>query len=124
MYADLSHNPQDIPHLLENIKNYERELLNYANSELQKISDLTIYGRAKEKSAVISFNIENIHPHDVAHILDSSGIAIRAGHHCAQPIMKRLNVPATNRASFYIYNTFSEIDSFVDSLGKTVKFFN
>jgi len=77
----------------------------------------------KQKKKVISFNIENIHPHDVAHILDTSGIAIRAGHHCAQPIMKHLNVPATNRASFYIYNTFSEIDSLIDGLTKTVDLF-
>ena len=72
---------------------------------------------------MISFNIDNIHPHDVAHILDTSGIAIRAGHHCAQPIMKRLKVPATNRASFYIYNTVSEIDSLIDGLAKTVDLF-
>ena len=79
---------------------------------------------AEEKGAFISFNIENINPHDVAHILDTSGIAIRAGHHCAQPIMKRLNVPSTNRTSFYIYNTLSEIDSLIDALIKTGDLFN
>ena len=103
---------------METITNYEKELQNYANEKLQSISDLTIYGAAKDKGAVISFNFDNIHPHDVAHILDTSGIAIRAGHHCAQPIMRRLNVPATNRASFYIYNTCSEIDRLYDGLIK------
>jgi len=73
---------------------------------------------------VISFNIDNIHPHDVAHILDTSGIAIRAGHHCAQPIMKKLGVTATNRASFYIYNTFAEIDNLIEGLTKTVDLFS
>ena len=72
---------------------------------------------------MISFNISNIHPHDVAHILDTAGIAIRAGHHCAQLIMKHLHVSATNRASFYIYNTFSEIDSLSDNLVKTINLF-
>ena len=105
------------------ISDYEKELLSYAKEKLQNIPGLSIYGMAKEKGAVISFNIDNIHPHDVAHILDTSGIAIRAGHHCAQPIMKRLKVPATNRASFYIYNTVSEIDSLIDGLTKTVDLF-
>ena len=103
---------------METITNYEKELQNYANEKLQSIPGLTIYGTAKNKGAVISFNLDNIHPHDVAHILDTSGIAIRAGHHCAQPIMRRLNVPATNRASFYIYNTCSEIDRLYDGLIK------
>ena len=82
-----------------------------------------MYGTSKDKGAVISFNIKNIHSHDVAHILDTFGIAIRAGHHCAQPIMKRLSVPATNRASFYLYNTFEEIDSLIEGLTKTVDLF-
>ena len=103
---------------METIANYEKELQNYANEKLQAIPGLTIYGTAKDKGAVISFNLDNIHPHDVAHILDTSGIAIRAGHHCAQPIMKYLNIPATNRASFYIYNTFAEIDRLYDGLIK------
>jgi cysteine desulfurase/selenocysteine lyase len=105
------------------ISDYEKELLSYANEKLQNIPGLSIYGKAKEKGAVISFNIGKIHPHDVAHILDTSGIAIRAGHHCAQPIMKYLKVPATNRASFYLYNTFEEIDSLIEGLTKTVDLF-
>ena len=108
---------------MESITDYGGKLLNYAQKQLHNIPKLTIYGTAEEKSAVISFNIKNIHPHDVAHILDTSGIAIRAGHHCAQPIMNRLSVPATNRASFYIYNTFAEIDSLIDGLTKTVNLF-
>ena len=109
---------------MQSIADYEKELLSYAKEKLQNIPELSIYGNAKEKGAVISFNIGKIHPHDVAHILDTSGIAIRAGHHCAQPIMKRLKVPATNRTSFYIYNTLAEIDSLIDGLTKTVDLFS
>ena len=108
---------------IQSISDYEKELHNYGKEKLQNIPGLSIYGKAEEKGAVISFNIKNIHPHDVAHILDTLGIAIRAGHHCAQPIMKYLKVPATNRVSFYIYNTVSEIDSLIDGLAKTVDLF-
>ena len=108
---------------MQPIADYEKELLNYGQEKLQNIPGLTIYGNTKDKGAVISFNMDNIHPHDVAHILDTLGIAIRAGHHCAQPIMKRLNVPATNRASFYIYNTLSEIDGLYDGLVKINEMF-
>ena len=108
---------------LDAITLYENELLNYAQEILQTVPGINIYGMAKDKGAVISFNLENIHPHDVAHILDTYGIAIRAGHHCAQPIMKKLNVAATNRASFYIYNTLAEIDQLAEGLRKTVKLF-
>ena len=108
---------------LQSIADYEKELLSYTKEKLQNIPGLSIYGTSKNKGAVISFNLDNIHPHDVAHILDTSGIAIRAGHHCAQPIMKYLKVPATNRASFYLYNTFEEIDSLIEGLTKTVDLF-
>ena len=108
---------------LDVITQYENELLNYAQEILQTIPGINIYGMEKDKGAVISFNLENIHPHDVAHILDTYGIAIRAGHHCAQPIMKKLNLAATNRASFYIYNTLAEIDQLAEGLRKTVKLF-
>ena len=108
---------------IQSISDYEKELHNYGKEKLQNIPGLSIYGDAKKKGAVISFNIDNIHPHDVAHILDTSGIAIRAGHHCAQPIMKKLGVTATNRASFYIYNTFAEIDNLIEGLTKTVDLF-
>jgi len=109
---------------LDRIADYENELLNYAQEILQTILGINIYGTIKDKGAVISFNLEKIHPHDVAHILDTYGIAIRAGHHCAQPIMKKLNVAATNRASFYIYNTLEEIDRLAEGLRKSVKLFN
>jgi len=109
---------------MDNISDYENILLNYAQEKLQNISGINIYGTAKDKGAVISFNLENIHPHDVAHILDTYGIAIRAGHHCAQPIMKKLNVAATNRASFYLYNTLEEIDQLAEGLQKAVALFN
>ena len=109
---------------MDNISDYENVLLNYAQEKLQNIPGINIYGMAKDKGAVISFNLENIHPHDVAHILDTYGIAIRAGHHCAQPIMKKLNVAATNRASFYLYNTLEEIDQLAEGLRKTVELFN
>jgi len=109
---------------MDNISDYENVLLNYAQNKLQNITDINIYGPAIDKGAVISFNLENIHPHDVAHILDTYGIAIRAGHHCAQPIMKKMNVAATNRASFYLYNTLEEIDQLAEGLQKTVGLFN
>ena len=109
---------------MENIMEYEKELLNYAQEKLSDIPNITLYGHSENKGAVISFNIENIHPHDVAHILDTTGIAIRAGHHCAQPIMKRLNISATNRISFYIYNTIVEIDNFIKGIISTIKLFN
>lgn len=92
------------------IASYEAELLIYATNVLQKIEGLKIYGEAKEKTAVISFNIGSFHPYDIGSILDKMGIAVRTGHHCAQPIMDFYNVPGTVRASFSFYNTFEEID--------------
>jgi len=108
---------------IEKISAYEKELLNYAQSKLQELPDITIFGDVKEKGAIISFNIKDIHPHDIAHILDADGIAIRAGHHCAQLAMKHLQVTATNRVSFYLYNSFSEIDSLIISLNKAIDLF-
>ena len=92
------------------IASYEAELLIYATNVLQKIEGLKIYGEAKEKTAVISFNIGSFHPYDIGSILDKMGIAVRTGHHCAQPIMDYYNIPGTVRASFSFYNTFEEID--------------
>ena len=89
---------------------------------MQKIPEVNIYGSADERGAVISFNLENIHPHDLSQLLDNDGIAIRAGHHCAQPIMKKLGVSATGRASFYLYNSKGDVDRLCESLVKTVKF--
>lgn len=83
---------------------------------------MTIYG-PKERAGLVTFNLEGIHPHDVATVLDAEGIAIRAGHHCAQPLMKCLEVSATARASFYLYNTEEEIDLFIRAIQKTKEYF-
>ncbi|PCJ97626.1 MAG: cysteine desulfurase CsdA [Flavobacteriaceae bacterium] len=97
----------------EAIAKYEHELLEYATSALLKIEDLKIFGTAKEKTTVISFNIEGIHPYDIGVILDKLGIAVRTGHHCAQPIMDFFKIPGTVRASFSFYNTKEEVDVLV-----------
>ena len=97
----------------ENIAKYEHELLLYATQELLKIEGLKIYGTAKNKTSVISFNIDGIHPYDIGSILDKLGIAVRTGHHCAQPIMDFYKIPGTVRASFAFYNTIEEVDVLV-----------
>tara|TARA_B100000945_G_C20375619_1_gene594390 strand:+ start:266 stop:1474 length:1209 start_codon:yes stop_codon:yes gene_type:complete len=107
----------------EKIYNYEIELLKYTEKKLNTIDDLTIYGTPQYKGGVVSFNINNIHPHDIAQMMDNLGIAIRAGHHCAQPIMNKLNVTATNRLSLYIYNTKNEIDIFIEGLKNIINLF-
>jgi cysteine desulfurase/selenocysteine lyase len=100
----------------ENIAAYEQELLEYATEKLQKIEGLRIYGTAGEKTAVISFNIGEIHPYDIGTIIDKLGIAVRTGHHCAQPVMDFYGIPGTVRASFAFYNTKEEIDVFVKAV--------
>jgi cysteine desulfurase / selenocysteine lyase len=102
----------------DNIAAYENELLEYATIKLVEIEGLKIFGTAKEKTSVISFNIEGIHPYDIGTIIDKLGIAVRTGHHCAQPIMDFYNVPGTIRASFAFYNTKEEIDIFVEAIKK------
>jgi cysteine desulfurase/selenocysteine lyase len=104
----------------DNIAAYEAELLNYATEALTQISGLKIYGEATQKTAVISFNVEGIHPYDVGSLLDQMGIAVRTGHHCAQPIMDYFNIPGTVRASFSFYNTKEEIDYFIEALHKAI----
>ena len=104
----------------ENIATYENELLDYATEQLQKIENLKIYGTAKEKTSVISFNVGTIHPYDIGTILDKMGIAVRTGHHCAQPIMDYYQIPGTIRASFMFYNTKEEIDTFIIALKKAI----
>jgi cysteine desulfurase/selenocysteine lyase len=103
---------------LENIHNYEKELTKYALDRLSSIKGLEIYGTfdIEKRGGVISFNLGDIHPHDLATILDEDGIAIRSGHHCAQPLMEKLNIPATSRASVYLYNKKEEIDALVSAL--------
>lgn len=105
---------------LENIAGYEHELLEYATARLTAIEGVRLIGTARRKAAVLSFTVERIHPHDVATVLDRAGIAIRAGHHCAQPLMQRFNVPATGRASLAFYNTRDEIDALARGI-ETVK---
>lgn len=100
----------------EKIAAYEQELLQYATEKLQKIEGLRIYGISEEKTAVISFNIGDIHPYDIGTIIDKLGIAVRTGHHCAQPIMDYYKIPGTVRASFAFYNTKEEIDAFVEAV--------
>ena len=102
----------------DNIASYENELLAYATEKLLAIEGLKIYGTSKAKTSVISFNIEGIHPYDIGTIIDKLGIAVRTGHHCAQPIMDFYNIPGTIRASFAFYNTKEEIDIFVEALKK------
>jgi cysteine desulfurase/selenocysteine lyase len=100
----------------ENIQIQEKELLDYGTQRLLEIDGLKIYGTAKEKASVISFNIEGIHPYDIGTIIDKLGIAVRTGHHCAQPVMEFFNIPGTIRASFAFYNTKEEIDIFVEGV--------
>lgn len=103
---------------LENIGRYEQELLAYATDRLSEIPGLRMIGTAREKAAVVSFVVEGIHPHDLGTVLDQEGIAIRTGHHCAQPLMDRFGVPATARASLSFYNTRQEIDRLVTAVEK------
>ena len=109
---------------IENIHQHEQELLHYGLDLLDQNKDVTLYGEAENRGAVIPFNLKNIHPHDLAKFLDTDGICIRAGHHCAQPIMNKLGVSATARASFYLYNTKEDIEKLVESINKTVRIFS
>ncbi|EAF5858701.1 cysteine desulfurase [Listeria monocytogenes] len=110
---------------LANIQAHEQALASYAIEEMSKIEGITIYGPkdASKRCGLVTFNLEGAHPHDIATILDEDGIAIRAGHHCAQPLMKWLDVSSTARASFYIYNTKEEIDALIDGLKLTKEYF-
>tara|TARA_B100000073_G_scaffold342245_1_gene345011 strand:- start:37 stop:1254 length:1218 start_codon:yes stop_codon:yes gene_type:complete len=103
---------------INNIEKHESELLNYASTEISKISGVKIYGNSKNKSAIISFNIEELHPYDIGLILDKMGIAIRTGHHCTQPIMDRFNIVGTARISMAVYNTKEEIDFCIKAIKK------
>ena len=106
---------------MDAIASYEAELLAYATAELKKIEGIKIFGEAKEKTAVISFNVGVQHPYDLGSILDQMGIAVRTGHHCAQPIMDFFEIPGTVRASFSFYNTFEEIDRLIAGVRKAVQ---
>jgi len=103
---------------------HEHELTEYALGRMSEIPGITLYGPpAERRSGIVSFNIDGVHPHDVAQILDMNGVAIRAGHHCCQPLMQKLGVAATNRASFYLYTVQEEIDQLVDGLATVRKVF-
>jgi cysteine desulfurase/selenocysteine lyase len=108
---------------LENIAYHENILLEYATKAVSDLQGLRIIGTAKEKIGVLSFHFENVHPHDVGTFLDFEGVAIRTGHHCTQPLMRRFNVPATSRASFGMYNTIEEVDVLVKGLKKILEVF-
>jgi cysteine desulfurase/selenocysteine lyase len=108
---------------LDRIAAYEHELLDYATEIIGAIPGVKIIGTAREKASVLSFTVGGIHPHDVGTILDQEGIAIRAGHHCAQPVMKRFDVPATARASLAFYNTKEEIDALAEGIQRTIEVF-
>jgi len=110
---------------MENVREHEIELTTYAIDKLSQVKGLTIYGTKdiSKRGGVISFNFSDVHPHDVAQIIDEEGIAVRSGHHCAQVLMERLNVAATSRASFYIYNTREEVDSLIAALTKVARIF-
>jgi len=100
---------------------HEDELLEYATEQLQQIPGLTIIGQAKEKVSLVSFIIDKLHPQDIAILLDNRGIAVRTGHHCAQPLIDRFCIPGTTRASFAAYNTKEEIDELVKGLHRAIK---
>jgi cysteine desulfurase/selenocysteine lyase len=108
---------------MDNIANYEAELLQYATAKAKTIKGLRIVGEAREKGAILSFVLDKIHPHDIGTMLDSLGIAIRAGHHCAMPVMDFFEVPATARASFAVYNTKEEIDILMNGIEQLIEVF-
>lgn len=108
---------------LDKIARYENELLEYATEKISELKALRIIGTSKNKISVLSFVLENVHPHDVGTFLDFEGVAIRTGHHCTQPIMDRYGIPATSRASFGMYNTFEEVDVLINGLKKILEVF-
>ena len=105
---------------IDAIKQHEDELLAYATSEILKIEGVRLIGTAKEKSSVLSFVVDGIHPYDIGVILDKLGIAVRTGHHCAQPVMDQFKIPGTVRASFAVYNTLEDIDNFIAGLKRAL----
>jgi cysteine desulfurase/selenocysteine lyase len=108
---------------MENVRAHERRLGEYAYRQLSEIEGITIYGPEKDRTGLVSFSLPDVHPHDLSQLLDEEGVAIRSGHHCAQPLMRRLGVVATSRASFYLYNKEDEVDVLVEALGRAREFF-
>ena len=129
-YADVAAFGKAIDYLsdlgMELVRQHEVEITTYALSEISKLGpDITVFGPRdpRDRGGVISFTMNGVHPHDIAQVMDWDAICIRAGHHCAQPLMRHLNVPATARASFYLYNTRYEVDAFIDNLKKVGEYF-
>ena len=108
---------------MDAIADHEADLLAYATEQAQAIGGLSVIGQAADKGGILSFTLEGIHPHDIGTLLDSVGIAIRAGHHCAMPVMDFYGVPATARASFALYNTRQEIDCLMQAIQSLIKVF-
>jgi cysteine desulfurase/selenocysteine lyase len=108
---------------MDNIAVHEQDLLSYATQRLSSIDGLKFFGTAAGKASVVSFTLDCAHPHDVGTLVDRAGVAIRVGHHCAQPLMDRMGVAATARASFGLYNTRDEIDTLCEALEGVVEFF-
>lgn len=107
---------------MENVREHERRLGEYAYRRLSEIGDITVYGPGKDRTGLVSFLLPDVHPHDLSQLLDEEGVAIRSGHHCAQPLMRRLGVAATARASFYLYNTEEEVDALLTALERARRF--
>jgi len=108
---------------MENVREHERQLGEYAYHRLSEIEGITIYGPERDRTGLVSFSLPDVHPHDLSQLLDGEGVAIRSGHHCAQPLMRRLGVVATSRASFYLYNTEEEVDALTEALQRAREFF-
>jgi cysteine desulfurase / selenocysteine lyase len=108
---------------MENVREHERRLGEYAYRRLSEIEGITLYGPPSDRTGLVSFSLPDVHPHDLSQLLDEEGVAIRSGHHCAQPLMRRLGVAATSRASFYLYNTDEEVDALVEALQRAREFF-
>ena len=108
---------------MDNIERHEKELAAYAMNRLSEIKGITLYGPSTREVGLVTFNLGDVHPHDVATVLDASGIAVRAGHHCCQPLMRWLNVNSTVRASFYLYNTQDDVDRLISALIQTKEYF-
>jgi len=110
---------------MEKVRQHEEDIVGYAMEKMSAVPGITIYGpkEASERGGVVSFNLGDIHAHDMASILDEEGVAVRSGHHCAQPLIESLGIPAATRASFYVYNTREEVDALMDALAKARRIF-
>jgi cysteine desulfurase/selenocysteine lyase len=108
---------------MDAIAAHELELLNYATEQMNRMPGVRIIGTARDKASVISFAVDGVHPHDIGTLLNQEGIAVRTGHHCAQPVMQRFCVPATSRASFAFYNSIAEVDALIDGIRTVQKVF-